>query len=503
MERERWATRIGLVLAMAGNAVGLGNFLRFPVQAAENGGGAFMIPYIIAFVLMGIPLMWIEWGLGRYGGLRGHGTTPAIFEYITKSRFFGYLGVLGVVMPFGVAMYYMYIESWTLGYSIKALLNAFPKVDTNAPDILKPFRDAFLNYTGFGSEGLFLKPSIMAYIVFLITVAINFYFVYRGIAKGIEILARIAMPMLFILAVVLAIRVFTLPKVSATALDGLGFLWNPDFSRILDANTWLSAIGQIFFTLSIGFGTLITYASYLRKKDDIALGGLAAASTNEFVEVVLGASIAIPAAVVFFGVASTVEIAKEGAFSLGFISIPAIFSYIPLGNIFGFMWFFLLFLAGITSSVALLQPMIAFLQDEFGYSRKKAVLTVAFVMFFMMHIPVVFKGALDEMDFWIGTFGLVLLAFLELVVFVWIFGIDNAWRELNMSAKIKIPIVFKYIMAYITPIFLIVIMVSFAPVLLKKAFTFSSLGEIIGRTAILLVFVVLAIMYSRSRRKVA
>lgn len=504
--RERWASRIGLVLAMAGNAVGLGNFLRFPVQAAQNGGGAFMIPYLISFILMGIPLMWIEWGLGRYGGTRGHGTTPAIFEYITKNRIFGILGVLGVIMPFIVAIYYTYIESWTLGYSVSALMGMFPSVREalNSTSVLEPFKQFFSSYTGMGTQNQLLTPSLMAYVFFLITFFVNIFFIYRGIAKGIEILAKIAMPILLALAVVLAVRVATLEPVSGhSPLDGFGFLWNPDFSKILDPQTWLAAAGQIFFTLSIGFGTLITYASYLSEKDDIALGGLSAATTNEFVEVVLGASIAIPAAVVFFGIENTVQIAKGGSFSLGFITMPAIFSYIPLGNLFGFMWFFLLFLAGITSSVALIQPMVAFLEDEYGLKRQKAVIIVAAIMFVLMHVPVLMNGALDDMDYWAGTVGLVALAFLELVVFVWIFGIDNAWRELNRSAQIRIPVIFKYIMAYVTPLFIIVIMVAFAKDLFIKAVTFDTMGQLIARLLMITIFVVLAVMYwySRSRKQ--
>ncbi len=504
--RERWATRIGLVLAMAGNAVGLGNFLRFPVQAAENGGGAFMIPYLISFLLMGIPLMWIEWALGRYGGVRGHGTTPAIFEYITRRRLFGILGVLGVTMPFMVAIYYTYIESWTLGYSISALMGMFPSVREalSGTSVLEPFNQFFQNYTGMGGSEAFVRPSTMAYVFFLLTFFINVFFVYRGIAKGIEILAKVAMPILLALAVVLAVRVATLEPISGhSPLDGFGFLWNPDFSKVFDAQTWLAAAGQIFFTLSIGFGTLITYASYLSEKDDIALGGLSAATTNEFVEVVLGASIAIPAAVVFFGIENTVEIAKAGSFSLGFITMPAIFSYIPLGNLFGFMWFFLLFLAGITSSVALIQPMVAFLEDEYGIKRQKAVILVAAIMFVLMHIPVLMNGALDEMDYWAGTVGLVALAFLELFVFVWMFGVDNAWREINRSAQIRIPIIYKYIMAYITPLFIIVIMVSFAKDLFIKAITFDNPGELAARLLMIGVFIVLAVLYaiSRSRKR--
>ena len=125
-QRELWATRIGLILAMAGNAVGLGNFLRFPVQAAKHGGGAFMIPYFVSFLLLGIPLMWIEWTIGRYGGSKGHGTTPGMLQVLWKHPLAKYLGVIGFVGPLLIIIYYSYIEAWTLGYSVLALFGKFP-----------------------------------------------------------------------------------------------------------------------------------------------------------------------------------------------------------------------------------------------------------------------------------------------------------------------------------------------------------------------------------------
>ena len=160
----------------------------------------------------------------------------------------------------------------------------------------------------------------------------------------------------------------------------MGFMWNPDFSQLSRATVWLVAAGQIFFTLSLGQGIINTYASYLREKDDVTLNGLTTSMTNEFAEVILGGTIAIPVAVAFFGLAETKLIANEGAFNLGFQALPVIFQKIPLGQIFGAMWFFLLFIAGITSSVAMTSPAVAFLEDEFKWKREKAVNAVFAVM---------------------------------------------------------------------------------------------------------------------------
>ncbi len=454
---------MGLILAMAGNAVGLGNFLRFPVQAAENGGGAFMIPYIIAFLIIGIPLMWIEWAIGRYGGEKGHGTTPAIFGILWNNNFSRLIGVFGLWIPLVVIIYYIYIESWTLGYALKFLMGLVPRipeVTSEHETVLKPFEEMLSQYKGEGSE--LIRPSLYAYGIFLLTMAINIFILLRGVSKGIEAFAKIAMPTLFILAVILVVRVFLLETPQGSALEGLSFLWKPDFSKLTDPEVWIAASGQIFFTLSLGFGAIITYASYIKRNQDITLSGLTASSLNETAEVVLGGSLAIPAAVAFFGVASAVSIAESGAFNLGFISLPAIFSTMPGGTFIGFMWFFLLFFAGLTSSLALMQPLIAFFEDELGLSRRRSVLITAGIVFFSAHLVIFLNGSLDEMDFWAGTIGVVFFGLLEMVIFMWIFGGEKAWEEINRGGIIRVPRIYYYVMRYITPVFLIVLLITWA-----------------------------------------
>lgn len=458
-ERDRWATRIGLILAAAGNAVGLGNFLRFPVQVAQNGGGAFMIPYFIAFLFLGIPLMWVEWTIGRYGGKHHHGHLPGMFDVIWKNPIAKYIGVLGLTVSSIIMIYYCYIESWSLAFSFFSITKSYfgMKNFDSMTSFLK-------SYQGVG-QGYF-HSILPAYLFFLATLAINFYVLYRGISKGIELLAKIGMPLLILLAIGLAIRVVTLGTPDPINFpernveNGFAFIWNPNFKALLDANIWLAAAGQIFFTLSVGMGTLQTYASYLREKDDIALNGLTTVSTNEFVEVVLGGSIAIPVAVTFFGISATFNIAQSGAFNLGFVSMPIIFQLMPLGDIFGFMWFFLLFIAGITSSVAMVQPLIAFLEEQFNISHKRAVNYVALGTFICTNFVVFFLqyGFLDEMDYWAGTFLLVLIGFLEVVIFAYVWGMDRGWKELTTGADIKVPKFFYYIIKFVTPAYIFVIL---------------------------------------------
>ncbi len=463
ISRQSWGTKLGIIMAVAGSAVGLGNFMRFPVQAAQNGGGAFMIPYFVALLLLGIPLMWIEWSLGRYGGGFGHGTAPGIFHSLRrKNRFIKYFGVIGIFGPLVILIYYTYIESWTLAYSFFSLTGKYAGATTQAQ--LQSFLSAFQGL----ETNQYFNSLQTAYVFFLITFALNIFVLYHGIRGGIERLCNIAMPALVIFGILIAARVLMLGtpdilKPDWNALNGLGFLWNPDFAMLKEPKVWLAAAGQVFFTLSVGIGVILTYASYLKKTDDVALSGLTAAGMNEFAEVILGGSIVITAAFVFFGPAGAQEVAKSGSFNLGFVTMPAIFSKIPLTAVFGFLWFMMLFLAGVTSSVSLAQPAVAFLEDEFSLSRKKA-LGILTIVFFVLCQPAIFflgKGVVDEMDFWGGTFCLVLFATIETILYTWVFGMDRAWEEMHHGAELRIPGVYKFIMRYVTPLFLLVIMGSY------------------------------------------
>lgn len=452
--REHWGTRIGLILAMAGSAVGLGNFLRFPVQAAKNGGGAFMIPYFTALILLAVPLMWVEWAMGRFGGQRGHGTTPGIFKLLWPGRVSKYLGVLGIAFPLTVLIWYTYVESWTLAYSYFSIAGRFGGIETRAE--MGGFLKDYLGQAGYGK----------AYLFFVITLLLNFWVIYRGVTRGIEALAKIAMPVLFLFAVILVVRVFTLRGITPehpewNVINGLAFLWNPDLGQLSDLKIWLAAAGQVFFTLSLGYGVIQTYASYLRKNDDIALNGLATTATNEFAEVVLGGSLAIPLAFAFFGPVAMREIAEAGAFDLGFMSMPLVFGHLPLGAVLGMLWFGLLFFAGITSSVSLAQPSVAFLEDELGWSRGRASAVLFIVVFLACQLVIFTPGFLDELDFLSGTAGIVLFGAIEVIIFAWIFGMDRAWEEITSGADIRVPRVFYYILKYVTPVYLLAIMIGF------------------------------------------
>ncbi|MDD5583595.1 MAG: sodium-dependent transporter [Candidatus Omnitrophica bacterium] len=512
-KRDTWGSRFAIIMAVAGSAIGLGNFLRFPAKVTTNGGGAFMIPYFISLFLLGIPLMWIEWTLGRFGGGFEHGTAPGIFHSLRrKNRFIKYFGVIGIFGPLVIFIYYTYIESWTLAYSIFALMGKYASLADQAS------MQSFLH----GFQGLernqFFNGLGWAYLFFVLTFSVNIWVIYHGIRGGIEKLCKWAMPVLFIFGLVLLLRVITLgapdpAKPSWNINNGFGFLWNPDLRALLSAKVWIEAAGQMFFTLSVGIGVILTYASYLSKGDDVVLSGLSAASTNEVAEVILGGSIVIPAAFVFFGPADIQAIAHSGVFNLSFVTMPLVLNKLPLATLLGFAWFFLLFLAGITSSVSLAQPAIAFLEDEFNITRKRAVTIFAFISFLLCQASIFFlkNGVVDELDFWGGTFFIVLFATIETILFAWVFGMENAWDEIHRGADLKIPAAYKFIIKYITPLFLLLILCAWfwqewLPIILMKNVSAADKPFILGtRLGLFLIMLLLGILvklaWKRKKRK--
>ncbi|MDP2643821.1 MAG: sodium-dependent transporter [Desulfobacterales bacterium] len=453
--RESWASKIGVVLAVAGSAVGLGNFLVFPGRVAANGGGAFMIPYFIALILIGIPLAWMEWTMGRFGGMLGHGSAPGVLSAMVKRPYARYLGSIGVFGPLLILFFYVYIESWLLGFIWYALTGELAVASSSAETMGAFFRDYIGLKTTF--SGI---PAALFF--FFIAFLLNFGIIYLGIRRGIETISKVLMPLLLVLGVIMLIRVLTLKGISS----GLGFLWNPDFSRLLDINVWFAATSQVFFTLSIGIGTILTYASYVKKQQDIVLSSLTANAANEFFEVIIGGTIVIPTAVIFLGAAGAQDVARQGAMSLGFITMPMIFRQFTfmeanIGSIFQVLWFVLLFIAGLTSSISIIQPGISFLEDELELSKRKSVIVLAPVTLFycLMVIFGMNAGAADEVDLWGFQFSLLFFGMIEALLFARIFGRDRGLAEMNRGADIRLPGFLTPVICYVTPAFLVVLLI--------------------------------------------
>jgi NSS family neurotransmitter:Na+ symporter len=448
-QKEAWGSRVGLILAMAGNAVGLGNFLRFPVQAIQNGGGAFIIPYIVCFLLMGIPLLWVEWASGRFGGTRGHHSTPFILDSMDKRKFWKYIGVFGIFTNLAVAAYYCYLESWTLSWVWHTVTRSF------AGQSQEEVAGFFGDYVGLNS----VEPIIF----WIICLVLNTWILSKGLSGGVEKVAKIGMPLLILFGVFLAVMAVSLKAGEHGAINGgsvgLNFLWTPDFSTIWSPKVWLAAAGQIFFTLSVGMGSIQCYASYVRKKDDIALNAMSAGWMNEFLEVVLGAAIIIPISVGYLGVDKVIEMTKSGGLGLGFRTLPFLFEQwgTVLAIICGVFWFGLLFFAGITSSLAMGTPWMGFMTDEFGWSRQKGAWSFGAIVLILGLPTVLFfnQGVFDEYDYWAGTVSLVVFALAEIILFAWVFGMKRGMQEINSGGDIQVPKIFGFVIKWITPILLL------------------------------------------------
>lgn len=474
--REHWNTRLGVILAVIGSAVGLGNFLRFPGLAAKYEGGAFMIPYFIALLVLGLPLAWAEWSIGRYGGRRGYSSTPGIYWAISKNRGLTLLGVLGVIVPVIIYMYYVIIESWCLAYAWYFLDGTMRELGLQAwaatgvaPGTVgalpskEPYNAFYGQFAGTAANGSAFvgRAALFLGICFLL----NFALIYRGVARGIEKFCLVAMPLLIVCAVVVLVRVLTLPNVTA----GLGFMWNPPqdaeaWSRtLLNPTMWLEATGQIFFTLSVGFGLIITYASYVRANDDIALSSLTAVSGNQFCEVALGGLITIPAAFLFLGAAQVTD-ASGSTFNLGFQTLPLVFEVMPMGYTIGFLFFFLLFLAAITSSLSMLQGAIALLEEGLNLNRQQSVALLGVVALAGSLFTLWFSEgftALGTLDTWVGTLFIYLLATTQTLVFGWVLGVERGMAELDRGAAIRVPRLIGFMVKYVCPIYLGALFVAF------------------------------------------
>lgn len=501
-QAEQWGSRLGVILAVAGSAVGLGNFLRFPGLAAQHGGGAFMIPYFVAFLLLGIPLGWAEWTMGRYGGLRGFNSAPGIYSTIWRHPLAKYLGGIGLLTPLIICMYYVVIEAWCLGYAWYYLTGDL-MLGSDDP---KQYNAFFDHFTGNDEHGVLATTGRSSLLYFLgLTLLTNFFLLYRGLSKGIEEFCKWAMPLMAVCAVFVLIRVMTLgtpdaAKPEQNLINGLGFMWNPDFRALLKPETWLAAAGQIFFTLGVGFGIIINYSSYLKRKDDIVLSSLTASSVNEFFEVCLGGLITIPAAFMFLGILQQKE--DYGTFSLGFKALPNVFAAMPAGRLFGFLWFTMLFLAAITSSLSMLQPVLAFFEEGLGLRRKASVALLFMVSVVGSGVVIGFsKGmlALDTLDFWGGTMLLFVLATIQALLYGWVLGIERGEQSAHEGAKLRIPRFVQFVLKYVSPAFLLIVfagnVVTLGPAAWKTltgeraaAISFGFIGLVLALLTVLIYF---------------
>jgi len=512
MRGERWNSRLGVILAVAGSAVGLGNFLKFPGQVAMYGGAAFMIAYVLSFFAIGIPISIVEWTMGRHGGAHGYNSPAGIMGYFCGGKKMAYVGLIGSVLTVIIFSYYIYIEAWCLGYACNFARGALEfKSLADASGFFSGFIGASENGGAFGISWGKVMPFLAA------SFFLNFYMIYRGVSRGIEFFCKYAMPTLVVLAVLIVIRMMTLSDVSPdhperSINQGLGFMWNPVkvvserdvggawvegerlvgeaeiaaereriaklpasaprerireisiWEQLMNPSIWIAAAGQMFFSLTVGFGAIMTYASYLKRGDDIVLSSLTSCSANQFCEVCLGGMITVPAAVAFFGVSGAIG-AGLSLFDLGFKVLPLFFVSVPFGAFFGFLFFFLLFLAAVTSSLSMLQPGMAFLQESMRVDKKFSTLLLAVISFFITGFVVYFSRdlkAMDTFDFWVGQVTVYVFAMVQVMAFGWYFGAERGRRLANEGSALRLPPLFALLVKYVTPVVLLVVFVLWA-----------------------------------------
>ncbi|MBD5355578.1 MAG: sodium-dependent transporter [Bacteroides sp.] len=384
-KKVKFGSRIGLIAATVGSAVGLGNVWRFPAEAQTNGGAAFLLLYVICVCLLGIPVMIAEFSLGR--GTQSDAV--GAFRKLSPKKKWWLTGALAIFASYLILSFYMVVAGWTLEYFWQSVTGQL-YAHLNSPDgMVSSFREKMAECIT-GSW----RPLIVTYIM----IAVNLLVLMKGVQKGIEKMSNLMMPLLFVLLLGFACVAMTFPK----SMEGLAFFLNPDFSKITPT-VMINALGQAFFSLSLGMGILITYAGYFPKETNLLSTSVTVAGLDMLVALLMG-FIIFPA-VMSFGLDGE---SLEGA-TLVFVTLPEVFVQLPLTQLWSALFFLLLMVAALTSTISLAEVSIAFLQDYFGLHRVKACLWVMLPLTVVSTLCSLSQGVLSDFR----IFGFNLFDFLD------------------------------------------------------------------------------------------
>src|SRR3989339_422507 len=444
--RITWGSQTGFIFAAIGSAIGLGNIWRFSYMAYENGGGAFLIPYLIALLTAGIPLMILEFGLGH----KKHGASSLALAKI--GRGFEWLGWwMPVFASLGIMLFYSVVIGWCVNYFFFSFNLAW------GTDTQTFFTKDFLNLSGgvFQITGIPIKLLFSLGLVWLIT----WFICFREVNKGIEKACLIFMPLLFVLTLILIAWGITLPG----AMKGIAWYLKPDFSKIMNWKVWMAAYGQIFFTLTLGFGVMIAYASYLPKRTDIVKNAIITSLVNCLYSFLAG--FAVFSVLGYMATKSGFpidQVVKAGP-TLAFVVYPKAISLLPFfREAFGMIFFAALVIAGISSAISLIESFSRAITDKFAWNRQLIVTVLCFFGFFGSLIFASGAGLywLDIVDHYINQYGLILAGILECLVVGWFLKAKVLRNHINAVSDWNLNRFWDFTIRILTPGILLVILIS-------------------------------------------
>lgn len=420
--RNQWNSKLGFILAAIGSAVGLGNLWRFPYIAATNGGGAFIFPYLFAILTAGIPILILEYTLGK----TYRSGAPGAFARINKK--FEFLGWFQVMIAFLISIYYMAIVVWVLCYIGKAIGCTWGEDTAGSFYGMLQITDSITQVGGLNTKLL---------IPFLVVWGVVGFIMYRGINKGIDLACKICLPILLICTVIIFFRGITLPG----AVDGIAYMFTPDWSAIAKPAVWVAAYGQVFFSLSIAFAIMISYSSYLPKQEDVVNTAFLTACTNHGFEIFAGIGIFSIMGYMAFSSGQSMEDVAAAGVGLAFVVFPTAISALPgLNSLFGILFFVSLFTAGVTSMISILQTAITGLEDKWELPHKKATTLVLVPAFILSFLFITKAGLyfLDLADYIANNIGIVASGVIEVVLIGWFFKPEKLRQAANEFSNFSI-----------------------------------------------------------------
>ncbi len=442
-QRAHWGSRIGFILAVAGSAVGLANIWRLPYVIGENGGAAFLAIYLLCLFFIGFPVFMSEIIIGR----KTQTNPGSAFKDLSKSQSWSWIGKGTIITGFLVSSFYSAVAGWILGYLVEALRGNITNLDT-ASNAVFHYHSLVQNpLWGIGFHALFL---IICGLV-----------LYLGVRDGIERGNKVMMPGLFVVLILLVIKGLSLPN----AMDGVRYLLNPQWNE-LTPKAIMIALGQAFFTLSIGQGTIVTYGSYLKKNENLIKSCIPV--------VLMDTIVSLLAAIAVFSIVFAGGMKPDSGPGLIFHTLPLIFSQLTGGYIFAIMFFLLVLLAAITSQISAMEPTIAYFQDEWGWSRHVSS-TVCGLLVFCVGIPSAVSYSLlkdftlfdynflDFLSFLCSSILIPMGGFFAVMLVGWKWGTKNSIKELKKGAeeffksKSWLETYFKFCFKYIAPILMIIV----------------------------------------------